>query len=152
MRVFVCVFMCVCACLFVCVCVCLFVCMLVIVCACFCVRVYVCVRVLVCVFVCVCVCLFVCICTCVFAKIQAQIHQNVFKKKKQLQCRKKLFKYKYSILHFENTCENVPSSEVTLSPVYTKNDNYKDNYISVFSVYNAVVSSVTKCSSSLKKK
>ncbi len=29
------------------------------------------------------------------------------------------------------------------SPVYTKNDNYKDNYIREFSVYNAVVSSVT---------
>ncbi len=48
---------------------------------------------------------------------------------------------------------NWPSSQVTLlRPVYTKNKTYKGNYISVFSEYNAVVSSVTKCSSSLKQK
>ncbi len=47
-----------------------------------------------------------------------------------------VFKYKYSILYFENYTKyiwNWPSSEVTLlRPVYTKNDNYKGNYISVF--------------------
>ncbi len=38
---------------------------------------------------------------------------------------------------------NWPSSEVTLlRPVYTKNDNYKNNYISIFYVHTAVVSSV----------
>ncbi len=73
-----------------------------------------------------------CVCACVFAAIQAQIHQNVFKIK--VQCGKmylntnKVFRILIKYL---------------ASPDYTKNDNYKDNYISVFSVYNAVVSSVT---------
>ncbi len=55
-------------------------------------------------------------------KIQNTVWENVFK-------------YKYSILYFENTQIHLklPSSEVTLlRPVYTKNNNYKDNYISVF--------------------
>ncbi len=45
-----------------------------------------------------------------------------------------VFKYKYSILYFENTQHTFEiGSEVTqLRPVYTKNDNYKGKYISVF--------------------
>ncbi len=47
-----------------------------------------------------------------------------------------VFKYKYSIFVFWKYTKyiwNWPSSEVTLlRPVYTKNDNYKGNYISAF--------------------